>query len=115
MDSILFIDDDPLMCRIVGDKLKERQLFTGRTLADCQKVLAAGHHPSWIICDYFLEGGETALDVLDLVEKYHLDDTRVICITANSTLREIEACKSKFAAVIEKATPQFFEFIDNLR
>ena len=115
MNSILFVDDDPLMLRIISDKLKKRPLFTASSLKECQAFLEAGHKPDWVICDFFLKDGETALEVAKLVREFNLPNVRFICITADTSVKEVETSKGIFEAVIEKATPQFFEFIDNLR
>ncbi len=115
MNSILFVDDDPLMVRIIKDKLKKRAIFTASSLAECKDFFAAGHKPDLIICDYFLKDGETALQVAKLVKESNLPGVRLICVSADTSLKEVEASKGIFEAVIEKATPKFFEFIDNLR
>ncbi len=115
MNSILFVDDDPLMVRIISDKLKKRAIFTAGSLNECKEFFAAGHRPDLIICDYFLKNGETALDVAKLVKDLGLNDVRLICVSADTSLKEVEASKGIFEAVIEKTTPKFFEFIDKLR
>ena len=50
-----------------------------------------------------------------LVKDLGLNDVRLICVSADTSLKEVEASKGIFEAVIEKTTPKFFEFIDNLR
>ncbi len=88
MATILFIEDDELLMKSLGDRLRERgyTVVHAQTVADARAV-AAKHHPDAIIADVTLPDGDglaAAKEVRTLVANNALP---IIILTNNDSPR----------------------------
>ncbi len=85
--SVLIVDDEPDICYLLGDMLRQRNLdpFFANTLTDAEKSLKA-NHPSLMFLDNRLPDG-FGLDCIPFIKKNY-PNTKVIMMTAHDSLSD---------------------------
>lgn len=99
MDSILIIDDEPQIRKLLS-RMMELEGYEVFQAADCQSTLKQLklHNPQVVLCDVFLPDGN-GVDMVTTIKKLY-PELEVILLTAHGNIPDVVCRQSRMEPLI---------------